>query len=453
MRALLVCFALGAASCSFITATGFEECSADSDCAATSACVRRYCLPLPQACQRLEGDFDAESRIALAALVPTLADGGSSDREQMRLSAMRLALGEANAKGGLGHRPFALFTCEVLPDDDAAVKGLTRWLVENLEVPAIFSSGSSRTRVTASDEVRADAGTFIMSANSTSASLASLHQTYGNVWRVAPSDAQQAKVIRSLVAESVDAGAAVSVLYEDTDYGGGFKLALSDELSRASFAVTLVSYHAPLDQGQAAAAVAKVSASASAATVVIGFPADVTLVASAAASVDSLTPASGHRWLLSDAAKDPTIGARPVLLGALGTAPAQGHGLAYLNFQQSFRNRFSVDPNLYSYTAHNYDAMWLTLAATAWASQGGGAITGRRMGDAMAQLSSGSQVELLGDNWLDLSLALAAGTPVNVEGSSGPLAFEPGVGAPSSDYEVWRVEGDGGIATVGFRTP
>lgn len=460
MRACLRFFALGtlgalvAAGCSFTTGAGFSECSADAECGPTSACVRHYCLPLPQSCSRLDGAFDRGDRIPLATLVPLSADGGRNERELIRLEAMRLALSEANASGGLDHHPYGLFSCDVLPEDEVGVKALTEWLVENLEVPAIFSSGSSRTRWAADNDVRTDAGTFIMSANATSAVLVSIHANRGNVWRVAPPDTQQARVMRSLIVEA-DAGRSVSILYEEGDYGAGFKVALSAELQQAGFATALVGYSPPLSEKDATAAIGRLDGGSTSTTVVIGFPGDVALLAAAASKVPTLMPEAGHRWLLSDAAKAPAIftpATKQVLEGALGTAPAQARGVAFHNFQQSFVSIYSVDPSDYSFTAHSYDAMWLTLAATAWASHGGRPITGRGMGEAMGHLAEGNVVSLLGSSWVDLALNLSNHISVNVEGSSGPLVFDVSAGAPSSDYEVWTVK-NGDFSPAGFRTP
>lgn len=446
---------LGALGCSFTTGSGFTECAADTECSPTSACVRHYCLPLPQTCDRIEGSFDRGDRIPLATLVPLLADGSASQQELVRLEAMRLALSEANASGGLDHHPYGLFSCDVLPEDEAGVKALTRWLVENLEVPAIFSSGSSRTRWAADNDARTDAGTFIMSATATSAALVSIHANRGNVWRVAPPDTQQARVMRSLIVEA-DAGTSVSILYQEGDYGAGFKVALSAELQQAGFQTVLVEYSPPLDDTGATAAIGRLAGGSTGTTVVIGFPGDVAMLAGAASKVAALLPDAGHRWILSDAAKAPAIFTsvtKQVLEGALGTAPAQGRGVAFHNFQQSFASRYpSINVTDYSFTAHSYDAMWLTLAATAWASHGGRPITGRGMGEAMGHLAEGNEVSLLGSSWVDLALNLSNHTAVNVEGSSGHLVFDVSVGAPSSDYEVWTVK-NGTFLSTDFRTP
>ena len=448
MRASLFVFALFALGCSFTTAGNFTECSADPECGPAGACVRHYCLPLPENCSRLEGAFDAGDRIPLGVLVPLPTDGGSNERDVIRLDAMRLAVSEANGAGGLNHRAYGLFACGVL-DEKTSVVSATEWLIENLEVPAILTFGSSRTLWAADNEVRRDAGTFIMSPNATAALLVSLHGNEGNVWRVAPPDTQQAQVMRTLIG-SADAGR-VSILYEETDYGTGFKEALSAELLQAGFgAPKMVGYHAPLDP---AATIAQLDGGSTKNTVVIGFPADVVALASAAATVPALLASAGHRWVLSDAAKDPAIltpVTKPVLEGAVGTAPAQARGVAFVNFLQSFQSRYGSDPSIYSFTAHSSDAMWLTLAATAWANQGGAAITGPSMAPAMANLASGKTVErLLGSSWVDLSLNLLNHTPVDVEGSSGPLVFDVSAGAPASQYEVWQVKSGVIVSGVG----
>jgi branched-chain amino acid transport system substrate-binding protein len=170
-----------------------------------------------------------------------------------------------------------------------------------------------------------------------------------------------------------------------------------------------------------------------------------------------LQRASGHRWFLSDAAKDPVIVTRETaneLESCLGTAPAQGAGAAFGSFSDAFFTRFGVRPDTYAFTSHAYDAMWLTMASTAWASQNGGAITGERMREGMAHVSERGlpPLRLLASNWTELSTAMSSGASVNVEGSSGPLDYNLDAGTPASPYEVWQVL-DGGLTTVRFVSP
>jgi branched-chain amino acid transport system substrate-binding protein len=454
----LIALALVAVGCSFTLATGFQECTSDQDCDAkctgeACACSRHYCLPLPEGCSRREGAFDQADRIPLAALVPISGDV----REAVRLESVQLAIAEANGGGGIANRRFGLFVCEVADTEDASVSR-AEWLIRNLEVPAILTSGSSQTGWVAKDAVRIDAGTFIMSANSTSFSLIRMHQTHGNVWRVAPPDTKQAQVLRGLI---TDAGvtSTVSIFFDAKEYGEGLKYVLTEELAQAGLSLDakgIVGYQSSLDAQKADALIANARDHYGAATVLIGFPADVGQLAAAAAKEPGLSPDAGHLWFLSDAARDEAIANQRILDGAVGTAPALARGVAFANFSATFQRRFTTDPEKYSYTAHSYDSIWLTLAAMAWASQEGGAIDGRRMGEVMGHLGRGSEsgpeIKLLGANWSDLSLALSSGHEVNVEGSSGPLEFDVTTGAPSSDYEIWRVA-DGGISSVTFVTP
>ncbi len=475
--------ALGAlaASCSFTTATGFTECTVDTDCAASSMCSKGYCLPLPAGCQRAEGSFDKADRIVLAAIATlTTPDGGAIDRETYRLNALKLALSEANKFGGLKNSPYALVACDSAADD-TSIQAVTSWLVQNLSVPAIVVSRSGPLRAASAEPHRVAAGTFLISANATAASLVGTFARDGNVWRVAPPDTLQAKVLRQLVTQTLlgttstdagtvdaggvdagpfDAGAplTVAIVNESTDYGDGLQLALNDELTQAGFVVKTTPYDVsptPLTASQAGTAMGTVAMNAPAATIVIGFPADVVLLLTAAKAYPVLQVANGHHWFFTDSAKDPAI-LTPDTVGQLqgltGTTPAQGVGTAFRTFRDSFSARYGVDPGAYSFTAHTYDAMWLTLASTAWAQQGG-SISGPTMRQGMLNVSaSGTPIPLLGARWNDVSAAMLAGTPINADGSSGELQFDPDAGAPSGPYEVWTVT-DAGIQTVRYATP
>jgi branched-chain amino acid transport system substrate-binding protein len=340
-------------------------------------------------------------------------------------------------------------------------------------VPAIIVSRSGPLRAAAAEPSRLAAGTFLISANATAASLVGTFARDGNVWRVAPPDTLQARVLRQLVTQALvgtpdpdagvvdagttDAGASltIAVVNESSDYGSGLQLALNDELSQAGFTVKTVPYDAPLTATSAAMAASTVSQSAPAATIVIGFPGDVVQLVTAAKTFPALQVGKGHRWFFTDSAKDPAIltaVTTPELQGLTGTTPAQGVGTAFRTFHDAFQARYGVDPATYSFTAHTYDAMWLTLASTAWA-QHGGAITGPAMRQGMLNVSApGTTIPLLGARWTDVSASLLAGTPINADGSSGELQFDPDAGAPSGPYEVWTVT-DAGIQTVRYATP
>ncbi|MEW5738191.1 MAG: ABC transporter substrate-binding protein [Myxococcota bacterium] len=466
-RTLLSFFAgalvLGAAACSFTTGAGFNECATDVDCGPGMACVKAFCLPLPDGCRREAGVFNKADRIPLLSVQPrtlSTSDGGTTtdESEVQALHAMTLAVEEANTFGGLKGRPFGLFFCDTFDDNErgAAQAG---WMVKNAGVPAIITSGSGLTTNVANQPDRLAAQTMIISNSSTSASLVALFRSDGNVWRLAPDDTQQAAVLAGEVAQATagNVNLKVVILYVNSVYGTSFEPALRDELTRRGRLPAGVRFDENLDQTDAITRITEVENQSPVATVIVGFPKDVIALVSEGSRRAKLTRANGHRWFLADAAKDPVIitpVTRPELEASIGTAPAQGAGAAFGSFSDAFFTRFGVRPDTYSFTSHAYDAAWLTMGAAAWASQNGGGITGARMREGMARISQAGSppLRLLASNWTELSTSLSSGTAVNVEGSSGALDYNLDAGTPSAPYEVWQVL-DGGISTVRLVTP
>lgn len=452
------------ASCSFTTATGFNECNADSDCGASRVCLQNFCIPLPERCAKAEGAFDKPDRIPLAALLPlteTPDGGGADDSEQMGLNAMKLAVLEANDHTGIKSRSFALFSCNTGRDPGVLV-GQLEWFVNELHVPAVLTSGSSQTIAAAADPARVDAGTMIMSATSTSTELISFYQRDHTVWRTAPPDTQQAIIIGRLFRnDPAYVGAQrVAVVYEDTSYGQGLSLSVRQQLEaipapRGPITVVTIPYTSPVD---GASVVSRLLLFGPQATVLVSFPPDVTSIVGAAASKFALSRAGGHRWFLTDAAKDPVILGRTSsseLLDSLGTAPAQGAGSGYPNFHDRFLARYNVSPDNYSFCSHSYDAMYLVMLATAWKWQGSAIIPPSRLNEGMAHVSTQSATPvyvLQASSWASASLAMSGGQDVNVEGASGKLDYDLDAGAPASPYEVWRIT-DGGFVTTQVLTP
>lgn len=470
LAALAVGGALGLlASCSFTTATGFNECNADVDCGATRACLQKFCIPLPERCTRAEGAFDQPDRIPLAALLPLTEtpDGGATDdSEQMGLNAMKLAISEANNREGIKNRHFALFVCNTGRDRDV-LRGQLEWFVDELHVPAVLTSGSSQTIAAASDPSRVDAGTMLMSATSTSPDLVSFYQRDHSVWRTAPPDTQQAIIIGRLFRNDPAYSSArrVTVLYDDTAYGQGLQDAVRQELSaiptpRGPITTVTIPFTSGTDTAALLAdggVISKLLLSGPNATVLVAFPPDVANIVSAAATKPQLTRAGGHRWMLTDAAKDPVILTSPAageLLGSLGTAPAQGAGAGYPNFHDRFLARYNVSPDNYSFCSHSYDAMYLVMLATAWNWQGAAVIPGAQLSEGMAHVSTPSATTyvLRADQWAFASEAMINGKDINVDGTSGKLDFDLDAGAPASPYEVWRIT-DGGFVTTQVLTP
>lgn len=468
-RLLWLGFLLCAASCSFTTATGFNECDNDTQCSAEQACLQHFCIRLTPGCRRVVGVFDSTNRINFAAVLPLtdVPDAGTVDQsEQQGLNALTLALEEGNQRDGIKGKKFALFLCNS-GGDDALAKQETTWMADNLDVPAVITSGSGQS--IAVTNVAAPRGVMVMSATSTSPELISVYQQANQMlWRTAPPDTIQARVITDVVTSqfAAQATARVAILYINSTYGQGLSGALRPKLDAvagtsadggvgaAKFTVTELQYDAT---GDLSATVGLLNTFDPDLTVFVGFPPEIRTVVNLAKTKLNLSKAAGHRWLFTDSAKDPAIlqdGTLPELSGSLGTAPAQGDGATFPSFRDRFTVRFGVDPSNFSFTSHSYDAMYLVMLSAAWATgksgtaADGGVVSGIRMADGMLHMSSGAALTLAPNNFSAAVSSLEAQTPIDVEGASGKLNFDPDAGAPSSRYELWKIEADAGFSST-----
>lgn len=450
-------FCLVLASCSFTTATGFEECMSDSDCSKASACLSRYCIKLPDGCTRVAGDFKDDDRIPFAAVLPLTTDssGARDESEYAGLNAFTQALDEMNQRMGANGRNFALHVCDTQRDETRA-SDQAKWMAEQLKVPVVLSSGSGQT-INISFATR-EFGTLVMSATATSPELISEFVSSGALlWRTAPPDTLQSRVLANLLLNDAayQAATTIGIIYVNDPYGQGLEAELADRLRRAGRTVIAAPFTSGMDVTQAVSTVANGPAQA---TVLIAVTSDAKRVLSTAFLRAPLKKAAGHRWAFADASKDLDLltvpGAITELAGALGTAPAQGAGAAFPTFRDAYRTQFGIDPSNYSFTSHSYDAMYLLGLAASYASASDRTLSGRTMADAFGLFSSGAAYTLEPRSFSDARRFITQGTSINVEGSSGKLDFIPDAGAPLSLMEVWRVEGDGGgFFTVGNFDP
>lgn len=449
--------ALAAGSCSFTTATGFDECKVDTDCGASSACVEHYCIRLVEGCTRGFGDFKTTDHIVFAAVLPLTDTMGVRDESEFAgLNAFNQAIEEMNQRNGANGRNFALYVCDTQRDSDRA-KNQARWMAEQLKVPAVLTSGSQQS-LDVSEATRSTA-TMIMSATATSPELvAQFHSnTQDLLWRTAPPDTLQGRVLANLLLnDPYYAGAnKIGIVYVSDAYGQGLQAELRTKLTGLKTLVT-----APFVSGMdvSPAVNGLISGGAVNATVVIAVTTDTKKILASAFAKPELGRDAGHRWAFADASKDPDIltvpGAPFQLAGSLGTAPAQGAGTPYPTFRDSYRIKFNgLDPSNYSFTSHSYDAMYLLGLAASYATGGTRTLSGRTMADAMGKLiSTGPTINIEPARFSDLRNALTAGQAINIEGNSGALDFIPDAGAPFSLIEEWRIA-DGGFSVVTLIDP
>jgi branched-chain amino acid transport system substrate-binding protein len=462
-RLLLIAAAGFAASCSFITATGFSDCETDSNCGNEQVCLEKYCINMATGCRRLTGEFASNNRVVFAATLPlsSMPDGGVVDQsEQQGLNALALAVEEGNLRDGIKGKKFALLFCNT-GGDDALAKQQVQWLATEMKVPAVVTSGSGQT--IAITNVAAMKDVMVMSATSTSPELIGTFQSNKQlVWRTAPSDSLQARVMADLIEADypaatdggVTAPTRIGIVYVNTTYGQGLSAGLRARLP-TRFEVKELPYELNMDISQA---INDLNAFAPKLTMVVGFPPDIRAMVNLAKSKAALSRASGHRWLFSDSAKDPALlidGTLAELAGSVGTAPAQGAGATFPSFKDRFVSKFAADPASFSFTSHSYDAMYLLMLSAAWATGGNSdaGITGLAMADGMRHVSSGAAFSLAPNNFTGAVTAMQAGMSIDVEGASGKLNYDLDAGAPSSPYELWLIEADGGLSTTRLVEP
>ena len=455
MRTLPLAALLALAGCSFTVAgpRAFHECDVDPDCPGSKACVDHYCVGtrVPEGCGRLVGETPSEDTLHLGAILPlTYADDGGTledPKEAARLNAIQLALEEINQRKISG-RPVVLHVCDSHRSTQEA-EDQAAWMVKDTPAVAILTAGSSQTLAVAGSAVPASVVTLSFSATSPeiSALPATLTGTSRLVWRTAPSDAFQGKVLAGLV--KTDPRYAnvkkIGVIHLNDTYGQGLK----DELM-GQVQLPLQARGFPYERGgDVTAALQGLNAYDPDLTVVIAFPEDAVKMLKQVATLPNLQRSAGHQWLFTDSAKSTSLltglssTERAEVDGSYGTVPAQGAGRAYQSFEEAYLARFSgQNPSQYSFTAHAYDAAYCAALAMAAAIRDGtGLVTGATTAAGMTRLSKGTAFELRASQFLPATQQLAAGNTVDVDGASGALDFDPAKGEAPGQIQVWSISG------------
>ncbi|WP_309888913.1 ABC transporter substrate-binding protein [Archangium sp.] len=462
MRALSLMGVLSvlATGCSFTTAAGLEECETTADCGADQVCAQKFCLPLPTGCGKIYGSTDPNA-VQMGALLPlstSTTPGASLDESDVQaLNAALLALEDFNQRGFMG-KQIALHFCDTAGDAERTKKQVS-WLVGEKKVAAMLTAGSSQTLAATAVTVPADVLTVSYSASSPE--LTSLPDapttggTTGLLWRTAPSDAIQGRIIADLLrSDTTRFGtvARVGILYVNDPYGQGVYGAITNRLG-TSVASKGFSYPR---RGDVKTALAQLNDFDPDITVLMAFADDAVAILKEASTLANLkrgaTNTTGHRWFFSDSVKDLAVLSDPqvrdLVQGYYGTAPAQGAGQAFRAFQNAFENKYQKDPSAYAYTSNAYDAMYLLELATAYSLGTTNAVTGPKMAEGLTKLSTGTpsdKTQFTNANLTFLASELAAGRSVNVDGASGQLDFDSAGEAPAP-VELWQVQGASFIA-------
>lgn len=218
-------------------------------CERTADCIELYgehhvcrpadkrCAPLLSPdCQSVYGDYQADDAIVLGTVFPTTGVDGPAGRPMEY--AVDLAISDFEVSGNglppiagsVARRPLVAVHCDDQADVERS-KAAARHLVDDVGVPAIIGGAYSGIAIDVATEVTIAAGTLFMSPSATSAAITYL-QDDDLVWRVAPSDAIQAKamvqviqrdesVVRQELGLTASDKVRVSVVYKGDAYGRG----------------------------------------------------------------------------------------------------------------------------------------------------------------------------------------------------------------------------------------
>ena len=450
------------AGCNLVVGNAFDV-TLVSDASAPSP-------PLDPRCVVRGGD--ASSPVRIGAILPmTLPDaGGANPVGTYRLEAIELAFTQLNPpiRGGIGGRPLEVIVCDNSGDSTQAAALATSLIQQG--VPAIVGATSSDVLQEAT--VTVPHHVLLMSSSATAAEISALaanDSTTGvrMVWRTAPPDTFQGKVMARVLAEGVpdagvevkgpgDAGATpvLGVFEVNSAYGQGLAAAIAADYPGQASDIGLYT-----ENGDVSGALSTVSMGTPAPQqlVAIAFPADAVNLANGAELFPNLAPL---HWFFSDSAKSPELfmGLKnpDAFEGALGTAPAPAPvtSPAYVWFESEFEATYMQDPSTLAFIPNTFDAAMLLAIAASWASSPGHTLDGPTMALGLTQVSSPSGPALALDP-IDFDTAthdLAMGVAINVEGASGALDFDPMTGEAPAAIEVWKVV-DGGFTTVAVEQP
>lgn len=468
--------ALAASACSF-TRTDFQECDTNQDCQSV--------FGLGYACQS-DGLCELAERPALcdtrtfpddlfenqAANADTIVFGSLMDQsvetQIARERAAELALAGANDNSGLQGRDFGLVFCNIEEQSSSETRAdnaiaAADYLIDVLGVPAIFGPSSSGDLAAVFTEYQ-DAGTLFISPSATSPALTGLDGNNpsddepGLMWRTAPPDDLQGRAIAADILGldelrsgpgALDTATSISIIFEEGPYGEGLASVISSEFmarcpAESTCSVELRSYATASQRdtfttmdGQNAAIEEVVFISSNvdqivsfldAAGAVSGFAVDGKAI--------FLPDAGANQDLIEDGNTDlfdQIRGTRP--------KPLESGEFAFGLFEASYSARFGESPSQFSFTANSYDAAWMLVYGAAWALFQEGEIVGVNMARGLRRLSSGDLIDVQPSNFGAIRSRFEDGDPVNIQGASGALNYDPETEETSGPIETWQISG------------
>ena len=306
----------------------------------------------------------------------------------------------------------------------------------NAGYPAVIGPASSGINIPVSKQVFIPNEIVGISPSSTALSVTGLDDD-DYIYRTAPSDALQGRVLGQIAAEELDVSTA-STMYVNNDYGqqlseafvGAFEDNGGTIQTQVSFEKQQSSYTSRIQQ-----AVADDPAT----MVVIGYPASgVQLFQDYFADYDPDRPV-----LVTDGLKDATL---PNQVGedmtnVQGSSPLAA-GPAKDAFTSAFQEEFDAEPGVF--TSQTFDAAAVAMLATAKAGEN----SGTAIRDQLRNVANPGGTEVSPENLADGIEMAAAGEEIQYVGASSSVDFDDAGDMKAVTYEYFRFQAGGGVETV-----
>ena len=442
-----------------VTRFDLEECSTNPDCRESFGlgytCGNQGLCelqPVPVRCATTEPAdlLDRSEDYPDVIVIGSLFDHG---QDQAELAAVQLPFKQVNDEGGLRGKSFGLVSCDYAEDDlydglssDEAAVVNAEYLISQLGVHVILGPASS-SKVEEVYKSTQDALPLIISSNATSPALTDLDGAEksdadpGTVWRTAPSDVYQGRIIGLDLSNR--AVAKVGVIYSQDSYGESLK-----EVAMADFTGEFDEWAFSSPTGLTEALVDALSDPNIEELLFISSDIDeIIAFLNAAAGASNLNQRS---IFLADGAADQQLisGTKPEVEDIFplirGTRPQVPSGPVYESFATSYTATFSdLQPNDSIFTAYAYDAAWLGIYGATWAINKNDEVTGKAAGGGLRRISAGEELELRPSSWARAKELLNSGEGFDLLGASGNLDFDPDTEEANSRIEVWAINPPG----------
>lgn len=351
------------------------------------------------------------------------------------IEAVKMAVDEVNAAGGILGQPVELVETDSGTDPDIAGTAVDNLLAEGVDY--IVGPASSGVAISVIDKITG-AGIPMCSPSNTGVEF-STYPDEDLYFRTSPPDNLQSQVLADLIVN--DGHTNVVVLGRTDEYGEGFARFLTQELESLGATVpeTIIFDHEAGSYQAEAQQIADLSPDAVA---MISFREGAQVITAAIA--EGVGP-DAVQWYGADGIQSSTFWKEidendpSVVEGIRGTAPSA----APADAEATFRTRFEAfAPGVDTiFSGHAFDCVTIgALAAAIAGTDEPGSVAAE-----IVELTREGETCTLPADCLEL---IDAGSDIDYDGAAGPLDFvdigEPGAGA----YDTWTFDAEGAVEVI-----